>query len=195
MGFLSFFWSSPLGIVVGVLTAAGVFIVVVVVAGTALAVTGGPDPCTPGGGPITVNAANAQAFDDKWHALNNTLDDGSPASANFTESEVSSFVDREAGSTFSDVRICIHDGFGEATAKMDFIGLSAKIKVTGNVAFAEHPEGVDLDIEVGNVPGVFTNLIEGLIEGLIDEETEKVDLEHSYSSLPTEGNGQIDGVP
>ncbi len=195
MGFLSFFWSSPLGIVVGIITAAGVLIVVVVVAGAALAVTGGPDPCTPGGGPITVNAANAQAFDDKWQALNDTLDAGSPASASFTESEVSSFVDREVGSTFSDVRICIHDGFGEATAKLDFIGLSSKIKVTGNVAFGEHPEAVDVDIEVGNVPGFFTNLIEGLIERLLDEEPKKVDLDHSYSSLPTEGNGQIDGVP
>ena len=191
MGFLSFFWSSPLGIVVGILTAAGVL----VVAGAALATTGNPGPCTPGGGPITVNDANAQAFDAKWQALNATLDEGSPASASFTESEVSSFVDREAGSTFSDVRICIHEGVGEATAKMDFIGLSANIKVTGNVAFGEHPEGVDIDIEVGNVPGVFTNLIEGFIKGLIDEETEKVDLDHSYSSLPTEGNGQIDGVP
>jgi hypothetical protein len=195
MGFLSFFWSSPLGIVVGVITAAGVLIVVVVVAGAALAVTGGPGPCTPGGGPITVNDATAQAFDNKWEALNNTLDNGSPATANFTESEVSSFVDRESGSTFSDVRICIHDGFGEATAEMDFIGLSAKIKVTGNVAFGEHPEAVDVDIEVGNVPSVFTNLVEGLIEDLIDEEPKKVDLDHSYSSLPTEGNGQIDGVP
>ncbi len=195
MGFLSFFWSSPLGIVVGVITAAGVLIVVVVVAGAALAVTGGQGPCPPGGGPITVNDATAQAFDNKWEALNNTLDNGSPATANFTESEVSSFVDREAGSTFSDVRICIHDGFGEATAKMDFLGLDADIKVTGNVAFAEHPEAVDVDIEVGNIPDFLTNLFEGAIESLIEEETEKVDLEHSYSSIPTEGNGQIDGVP
>ncbi len=192
MGFLSFFWSSPLGIVAGVLTATGVVIVVVVVAGAALAFTGGPGPCTPGGGPITINAGNAQSFDDKWMAMNDTLDAGSPASANFSESEVSSFVDREIGSPFSDPRICIHDGFGEGTATLDLLGLSAKIKVTGNIDLSgEHPEPLIDDIEVGNLPG----FVADFIEGFLDDETNKVDLDHTYTSIPTEGNGLINGTP
>lgn len=196
MGFLSFFWSSPLGIVLGVVTATGVVIVVVVVAGAALAFTGGPGPCTPGGGPITINAANAQIFDDKWMAMNDALDAGSPASATFSESEVSSYVDREVGSPFSDPLICIHDGFGEGTATLDILGLSAKIKVTGNVDLSgEHPEAVDVDVEVGNVPGSLTGFIESFIEGYIDDETNKVDLDHTYTSTPTEGQALIDGTP
>ncbi len=93
MGFLSFFGSSPLGIaltaIIVILIAAVIFVGVNVI----LAFSGGPG--TPGSPPITINAANAQSFGDKWMALSDTLDAGSPASANFNESEVSSFVDRE----------------------------------------------------------------------------------------------------
>ena len=192
MGFLSFFWSSPLGIVVGIITAAGVVIAILVLVGAALAFTGGPEPCTPGGGPITINDANAQIFDLKWMGMNDTLDAGSPASASFNESEVSSFVDREIGSPFSDPRICIHDGFGEGTATLDFLGLSAKFKVTGNIDLSgAHPKPLIDDIEVGNLPG----FVEEFIEDVLRSETDKIDLEHTYTSIPAEGIGQINGVP
>lgn len=193
---LSFLWSSPLGIAVGVITTIIILALIFVAGNVVLAFTGGPGDCTAGNPPITINAANAQIFDDKWMALNDTLDAGSAASANFTESEVSSFVDREVGSPFSDPRICIHDGFGEGTASLDFLGLDATIKVTGNVDLSgEHPVAVIDDIEIGNVPGFVIDLIEDFVQNEIDDETNKVDLDHTYTSIPTEGNGQIDGLP
>lgn len=196
MGFLSFFGSSPLGIALTAIIVILIAAVIFVGANVILALSGGPGPCTPDGGPITTNAANAQSFDDKWMALSDTLDAGSPASANFNESEVSSFVDREIGSPFSDPRICIHDGFGEGTATLDILGLSAKIKVTGNVDLSgEHPVAEIDDIEVGNVPGFIIDFIEGFITDFIDDETNKVDLDHTYTPTLTEGQAQIDGVP
>ncbi len=196
MGFLSFFGSSPLGVALTAIIVIVIAAVIFVGANVILALSGGPGPCTPGGGPITVNAANAQSFGDKWMTLSDTLDTGSPASANFNESEVSSFVDREVGSPFSDPRICIHDSFGEGTATLDILGLSVKIKVTGNVDLSgEHPVAEIDDIEVGNVPGFITDFIEDFITDFITDETNKVDLDHTYTPALTEGEAQIDGVP
>ncbi len=196
MGFLSFFGSSPLGIV---LTAIAVILIAAVIfigANVILAFSGGPGPCTPGGGLIIVNAANADGFQQKWDAFDGVLDGGSSSSVAFNESEVSSFVDREFDSPINDPRICIYDGNGEGTATLDILGLSVKIKVTGNVDLSgEHPVAEIDDIEIGNVPGFITEMIEDFITDLIDDETNKADLAHTYTPILTDGNAQIDGAP
>lgn len=90
MGFLSFFWSSPLGVAVGaIVTVAGAAVIFAGV-NVILAFSGGPGDCTPGGGTITVNDANAQAFQDKWDAFDAQLDGGAPSSVPLNESEVTS---------------------------------------------------------------------------------------------------------
>ncbi len=196
MGFLSFFGSSPLGIaltaIIVVLIAAVIFVGVNVI----LALSGGPGPCTPGGGPITISAANAESFDAKWMDLYDTLYFGSPGSANFNESEVSSFFDREVTSPFSDPRICIHDGFGEGTATIDILGLSVKVKVTGNVDMSGPQPVADITaIEAGNVPGFITDFIVDSIADFVDDEANRVNLDFIYTPTLTEGNAQIAGVP
>ncbi len=201
MGFLSFFWSSPLGIVAGVLTATGVVIVVVVVAGAALAFSGGPSSCTPGGGPITVDAANAAKFQETWDAFDIILDGGSPSSVTFNESEVTSRADQyirdETDVDFKDIRICIHDGFGEATGSLEAIlGLDTDVKISGTLDLTgDHPVAKDVDIDIGNVPGFVTDAIEGFVDDAIDEALEDIDLSHTYTPALTEGEAQIGGVP
>ena len=196
MGFLSFFGSSPLGIVLTAITVAVIAALLFVGANVMLALSGGPDPCTPGGGPITTDAANADGFHQKWDDFDAVLDGGSPSSVGFSDSEVSSFTDREVGSPFSDPRICIHDGFGEGTATLDILGLSVKIKVTGNVDLSgEHPVAVIDDIEVGNVPGFISDFIKDVITDFIDDGLNEVDLDHTYTPILTKGNAQIDGLP
>lgn len=196
MGFLSFFGSSPLGIVLTAITVAVIAALLFVGANVMLALSGGPDPCTPGGDPIIVNAANADGFQQKWDDFDAVLDGGSPSSVGFSDSEVSSFADREVGSPFSDPRICIHDGFGEGTATLDILGLSIKIKVTGNVDLSgEHPVAQIDDIEVGNVPGFISDFIEKFITDFIDDGLNEVDLDHTYTPILTKGNAQIDGLP
>lgn len=197
MGLLRFFLSSPWGIVTGIISFLLVVVVAVVVVGGVLAFTGGPGACTPGSaGGITISDANAQAFDQKWDTFNSALDGGSPATVDFNESEISSFVDREIGSPFSDPQVCIHGGFGEGTATLDFLGLNAKIKVKGNMELSgQHPKALIDDIEVGNVPGFITGAIESFVEDAIEEETNKVDLEHPMTPTLTEGSALLDGQP
>src|SRR3990172_6831835 len=107
--FLTFFFMSPLRFIFGLFGGLLMLLLIIVACTVVLAFTGGPAPCTPGGGPITVDAANADAFDGKWDSFNATLDGGSAAAVNFNDSEISSFVDLEVGSPLSRPRVCIHD--------------------------------------------------------------------------------------
>lgn len=194
--FLTWFLMSPLRLIFG-LFGTLLLIFLIIVGGTVvLAFTGGPGPCTPGGGAITVSAANADAFDGKWDSFNATLDGGSAATVNFNESEISSFVDREVGDPFSDPRVCIHDGYGEGTASLEILGFDAKIKVKGNMDLTgAHPVAKIDDIEVGNVPDFVTGFVENFVEDAIEDETKKVDLDHPMTPTLTEGDAKLDGTP
>ncbi|MEE8346245.1 MAG: hypothetical protein V3S20_02740, partial [Dehalococcoidia bacterium] len=125
MGFLSFFGSSPLGIAITAIIVIVIAAVLFVGANLILAFSGGPGPCTTDGDLIILNAANADGFQQKWDDFDAVLDGGSPSSVSFSESEVTSRADQyirdETNVDFADVRICIHDGFGEATAKLETI--------------------------------------------------------------------------
>jgi len=194
--FLTWFFMSPLRMIFGLFGGLLMLLLIIVACTAVLAFTGGPEPCTPGGGPIAVSAANAEGFDTKWDAFNVALDSGSNARVNFNESEISSFVDREVGSPFSGPRVCIHDGYGEGTATFEVLGFDAKIKVKGNMdLLGAHPVAKIDNIEVGNVPDFLVDIVKGLVEDAIDEETGKVDLDHSMTPTLTEGNAQLDGTP
>ena len=201
MGFLSFFGTSPLGIALTAILVIAIAAVIFVGANVLLALSGGPGRCTPGGDPITVNADNAAMFQEKWDAFDVILNGGSPSSVTFNESEVTSradqYISEETDLDFEDVRVCIHDGFGEATGKLEAIlGLETKVKVKGNLDLTgDHPVAQDLEIEIGNVPGFITNVIEGFVEDSFDEALEDINLSHLYTPTLTEGEAQIGGVP
>ena len=201
MGFFTFFWSSPLGIAIGIILTVVIAAVIIAGVNVILAFTGGPGSCTPGGGPIAVDAANATAFQDKWDAFDIILDGGSPSSVAFNESEVASRADQyirdETDVDFKDIRICIHDGFGEATGSLEAIlGLDTDVKISGTLDLTgDHPIAKDVDIDIGNVPGFITDAIEGFVDDAIDEALEDIELSHTYTPALTEGQAQIDGVP
>ncbi len=201
MGFLRFFWLSPLGMVAGAILTIIVAAVIFAGVNVILAFSGGPDDCTPGGGTITISDANAQAFQAKWDAFDAQLDGGAPSSVALNESEVSSranqFLRDETDVDFEDIRVCIHDGFGEATGKLEtFLGLDTKVRIKGSLDLSgEHPGVRDLEIEIGNVPGFITGAIEGFVEDAVDEALEEIDLKHTYTPTLMEGDAQIDGQP
>ena len=201
MGFMSFFGSSPLGIALTAIIVILIAAVIFVGANVLLAFSGGPGPCTPGGDPITVNAANADGFQQKWDGFDAVLDGASPSSVSFDESEVTSRADQyirdEADVDFNDIRICIHDGSGEATGSLEAIlGLDTNVKISGTLDLSgDTPVAQIDDIEIGNVPGFITNAIEGFIEDAVDEALEDIDLKHTYTPTLTEGEAQIDGLP
>ncbi len=205
MAFSKFFWSSPWGIAIGITTTIFVAVVIFAAVNTILAFSNGPGQCTPGGGPITVNAANAEKFDQKWNDFDAVLDGGSPSSVTFNESELSSRADRyfteEQDLDFRDVRVCIHDGYGEATGTLDAIlGLEVEIKLKGTMDLTgDTPETEIDDIEFGKVPGWLVGVAEAIYgaeaENDIDLALEDIDLKHTYTPTLTEGEVRIDGVP
>ncbi len=189
-------WIGRIGLVfVGVIVLAGAL------GGTmlGLAVTGGPDECEAGGGPIVVSDANAQAFDRKWDAFEATLAGGSPASVTFNESEVTSRVNawNDEKDIFEAIRVCVHDGYGEATGTLDGAGfVDAAFKMTGTVELAgDHPRAHINDIDLGNVPGPLLAALEDLAEDPIEEALDGIDLDHDYTMTYSEGKVRIDGRP
>ncbi|KKL85860.1 hypothetical protein LCGC14_1950510 [marine sediment metagenome] len=201
MRFMSFFGPSPLGIFITAIIVILIVAVIFVGVNVILAFSGGPGPCTPGGGPITVNAANADGFQQKWDGFDAVLDGGTTSSVSFNESEISSRADQyirdETDVDFADVRICIHDGFGEASAKLEAIlGLETEVMVTGTVDLTgDTPQAQITDIEIGNVPSFIVDIVEGQIEDAVDEALENIDLSHTYTPTLTEGQALIDGEP
>jgi hypothetical protein len=123
-----------------------------------LAITGGPADCQPGGGPIVVSNGMSDAFQLKWDEFDATLDAGSPASVTFSESEVTSravaWINNEDGPDFDDARICIHEGYGEATGTLEGPGFfDVKFKLRGTVELIGSRLLTDIeDVDIGNIP-------------------------------------------
>jgi hypothetical protein len=193
-------FSSPLGIIFSIISTILLIFVVLVAATGILALTGGPDACTPGGtGPIENNAANAASFDTKWDQMDAQLDGGQAASITLTESEVTSranaYIEEEGGDV-ADVQVCIYSGSGAATGQVDLPVGEAKFKVTGTVDLTgEHPEAVFDDVEVGNVPGVVLDPLESTVEDAIQELLDDIDLTHVYTVELRPGEAVISGTP
>jgi hypothetical protein len=199
MGFLAFFFRSPIGWLVGFLSSVILLAVLLVLVTGVLAYTGGPGACTPGDGPIEISDAQAASFDQKWDQLDASLDSGTPAATTLTESEISSRAEKYAGDhsgDVSDLRVCIHDGKGEVTGKVDASLGSIKFKASGNVDLTGgHPKAEFDDISVGNVPGVVLGLLEGIVEDAIQELLDDIRLSHTYMPVLSPGSAEIQGTP
>ncbi len=167
-----------------------------------LAITGGPADCTPGGGPIVVSDALSDAFQQKWEEFDATLDGGSAASVTFNESEVTSravaWINSEDGPDFDDARICIHDGYGEATGTLRSWGIfDVKFKLKGTVKLRGNRLLTDIeDIDIGNVPDPLHLWFEGQLDEPIEAGLDNLGLEpHTYTVILTEGSVTIEGRP
>jgi hypothetical protein len=193
------FTGSIVGMIFGLFT--GVAVLFLVFAGllVALAATGGPDSCTPGGGPTVIDASQAAGFQGKWDALTATLDGGAPASTTFTESELSSRADQfleERDAPLKDPRVCLHDGYGEGTATFAFMGFDAKLKIKGTMKLdGARPEAEIDSITIGSIPGFLTAPAERFVNRALDDVLDDVDLDHKYTPTITEGQVALAGTP
>ena len=199
MGLFAFLFKTPLGIIISLFSGLIGLVLIAGVGVTAMALTGGPAPCTPGGGAIEISDAQAQSFDTKWDGLDAALAGGRSSSITLTESEVSSRADKyidDKGGDVDDVRVCIHDGYGEVTGSVDVAVGSGKFKVKGTVALNGGRPVVDFDdIELGNVPGFALGPLEGAVEDAIEELLDDITLEDTYAPSLSEGQVKIDGTP
>ncbi|RLC59418.1 MAG: hypothetical protein DRI30_00570 [Chloroflexi bacterium] len=200
---LNWFTASPLRTAIVVSASLVGVVVIFSMVMSVLAFSDGPGQCTPGGGQITINPANAAIFDQKWDAMDATLASGSPASITLNESELSSRADQffthESALDLRDVRVCIHDGYAEATGSLDAIlGLQVEVKLKGSVDLAGDAPKTDIDdIDFGQVPGWLIDVTDAIfgVESDIDQAFEDVELKHTYTVTMTEGQVQIDGTP
>lgn len=197
MVIIRFLTGSVVGMMTGVVLILAVIMVGLSAALLALATTGGAGACAPGGGPITISAANSGAFQQKWDAFEDTLNGGSPATVSLNESEISSraqtYFDQHDAS-IDDVRACVHDGFGEGTGKVSLLGFDVRFSVRGTLDLSgAHPEAKIDDIEVGNVPVFVTGAIEGVVTGVIDDQLDDIDLDHEYTPTLREGVADVAG--
>jgi hypothetical protein len=202
MGCLTFFLASWIGRIIGVVFSLAILVVAFFGLVGILAATGGPSACTPGGpAPITVDDANAAAFQAKWDAFADQLNAGQPATVAFNESEVSSRANqwaREETIDFEDdIQICIHDGSGEATATFGGGWVDSKVAVTGTVTFEGTTLQADVDdVEIGNIPGFMMGPFEGQIENAIQSALDDITLDpHTYTLTLTEGTATVQGTP
>jgi len=164
-----------------------------------LAVSGGPGQCQAGGGSIVVDDANAVAFDRKWDAFNANLASGSAASVTFNESEITSRLNvwNDKKNVFDEVRVCVHDGYGEVTGKLGRKGaVEAAFKMTGTVELTGHRAVAHIhDIDLGKVPDPVLAVFQGQAEGPIEDALQKTEFEHTYAVTYVEGEVRIDGQP
>ena len=186
MGFFGFLFGTLVGKIVSFALAIIVLAIVSVVTIFVLAAFGGPEPCTPGGGTITISASNANLFNDKWDSFDAILDGGSISLVTFNESEISSRANEfaeEKGGNVRDIRVCIHDGFGEVTGTLDaFGGIDADFRASGSARLSGlHPEVDFIDIEIGNIPGFLVDPFKSLFEDAIEELLENINLKHLYT--------------
>lgn len=193
------FMGSIVGMIIGaILLVIGIFGLFIVVVG-ALALSGGPADCAPGDGPITVDAAHSDAFQQKWNGFNAIVDGGAPSSITLSESEISSRADtflREKSGPFKEPRVCLHDGSGEGQAKIAFLGLTAKVKVKGSLDLTgQHPQAKIDSIKVGNVPGWLMGPAESFVNRAIDNALNDVRLEHRCSVAINPGEAGVTGTP
>jgi hypothetical protein len=159
---------------------------------------------------VLVDSSQADTFQRKWDAFNDTLDGGEPASVVFDESEVSSravaFLE-EKDAPLEDVLICLFKDEGEASGKVTIPGIDGvpvlgaifgdlNFRIAGTVDLSgDSPEVVISNIDVGSVPGPIADRFEGLIRGIANDQLDDLEIEHRYRLGIGDGVALIGGEP
>jgi hypothetical protein len=187
--------------------AAGAFVCVTLAfVGVVLAFTGDPGECKAGDGPIVYDRDAADSFEVQWRDMDDTLGEGRRTSIRLNENEVTSRADiylrDQTDHAFEDVRVCLHDGYGEVSGTIDFVaGINLKVRIKGTMDLSgDHPQPKVDKIRIGSLPG-FTDWLTGgiadaTIGALIEEGLEDdIHLSHSYTTEIREGEVRVDGTP
>ena len=96
-----------------------------------------------------------------------------------------------------DLKVCFSAEGPSASGKLSAVlGLDVNVKVSGKMDLSgEHPRIDDLDVNVGGVPGFVTGGLEGLIEGVINDQFDHIDIEHQLTITFGEGTATLSGQP
>jgi hypothetical protein len=165
------------------------------------AVVASPGTCKSGAGPIEPSLQLAVSFQQKWDQLNNTLDAGQVSSVTFTDDEATSRARLwvvEHDLPVSELFVCFAPEGGSASAKVDvpFVPGDVDVLVDGTLILTgDRPEADIQDIEVGGLPGPLADLGESIVDDLIDDQAEKLELDHDYGISFGPGEMTVSGQP
>lgn len=193
LGMKVIYWLIALGavIVIPIALAAALF---------AAAVLGSPGECDSGGRPVNVSPSQAAAFRAKLDDLNDRLDAAQPTSFQFTESEAASraveFLD-EHDAPIENLKVCFHENQASASGTVDIpFGPNVDAKLTGTLDLTGDTPKLNVDIDVGSVPGFVTGAVEWFVERIADDQLVEIDLEeHDYRLEFAEGTATLFGTP
>ena len=191
---------SPIRLVLMAIGAAVGLVVILAVVVLAAAFAGSPGECDSGDRQVDSNPALAQQLQAKLDQLNAQLDAGQAASITFDESEATSrgrqFLDDESA-PIADLKICFSSDGPSASGNLDAVlGLDVTAKVSGDLSLdGQHPRVDNLDINVGAVPGFAAGGLEGVVEGVINDQLEHISLEHQLTITFGEGTATLSGQP
>lgn len=195
MFIIRFFTGSVFGIISGIVLSLALLFVILSATTTALMATGGPEPCEPGGGDLVINQANSDFFQRNWDEFHEAVDAGQAGAVTFTESEIASRAEswaNEEDAPFNDLRVCIHEGSGEATGELKVLGMTVSARIVGTLTLSgENPEASIEDISVGNVPGFMLRPVEFAIENAIEEGLTEIEIDHDYGLTLEEGKATV----
>jgi len=199
MFIIHFFTGSILGIISGILI--GLFLIAVIFSATTMALmaTGGPSACTPESGELQITQANSDAFQQKWDAFDAGLEAGQAGSVTFTESEIASRAKswvNEEDAPFEDIRVCLHDDAGEASATVSVVGFDVKFKIRGTLDLSGEKAKADIeDISIGNVPGFMLAPAEAIVSRALEDALNDQEIEHDYGLEFEPGEATVSGTP
>lgn len=194
-----FFTGSVIGIISGIVVSILLIAIIIGATTTALMATGGPSPCEPGGGNLAINQANSDSFQRKWDEFKEAVDNGGTSAVTFTESEIASRAEswaNEEDVPFEDMRVCLHDGAGEASGRLKVLGLTVDAKIKGTLSLTgENPSAEIDDIVVGNLPGFMLRPVEFAVEQAIEDGLEEIEIDHDYGLTLEEGRATVAVTP
>lgn len=172
---------------------------IAVVGSSLLVFNGSPGACG-GGRPINAEPQLAFAYDQRWLAFNAQLINGLPATLNVTEGEATSRADlflAQSNAPIDDLRVCMVDGGGDINGKIDTpLGFDIEVRVKGSADLSGiHPAASIDSIRIGAMPAVVTRPFHGLVSSIIDNEMERITLDHRLEVDIREGETTITGTP
>jgi hypothetical protein len=166
-----------------------------------VAIAGSPGTCEDPERPIESSIEQAAAFDIKWNALNAALDAGQPSSATFTEGEVTSAAEiwlATEDAPIANLRICFQVGVARASGKIDipFVPGDVDVLAEGTLFLTDEFADAHVDkLEVGGLLGPLNDLVENMVNRVINDQTEKLPLQHDYAIAFSEGEVTVSGTP
>lgn len=177
----------------------GVVLLLFVAMVALLAFQGSPGLCG-AGRDIRVSPTLAQSYEERWLQFNTTLTSGRRATLNVTDSEATSQAEdflATSNAPLRDVRLCFVPGGGDANATVSTpLGRDIRVRLKGNVDLSgRYPRAQISSVQIGALPAFVTRPVRGIVTRIIDDQGERIELDHRLSVEVHEGEVTITGEP